>query len=268
MVLTSVLAFVGAHVVSATRPVRTTSSLTVLESTKRLSDRISVSLGGAQVGPLALSETEVDMENNLGVFSSVGSALLGGSALLLLAGCGDVHTFSLDPGDIDSESVAVDHACFDGSTIKLVRYSSECDSMSKSLDSVVHDGVVFSAEEVRTLESPCADGPAPAVDVHFALDSHSVLFDFSQVAQSGQFPGSDFEGYMLDVALEEGNGLLLAVTVDQELSTLGLNRSRLEWDRSHIAVNFQGVRYDQESLVKLDLIFAVVAVDPDDPELR
>jgi hypothetical protein len=56
--------------------------------------------------------------------------------------------------------------------------------------------------------------------------------------------------------LEEANGLLLAVTVDQEVSSLDVDGGDLEWDRSHIEVNFEGVAYDHQGLLKLDLLFA------------
>ena len=207
------------------------------------------------------------MKSNAGVFSRVGAALLTGSAVSLLAGCGDVDVFSLDPGHVEPGSVQVDDACFSGSAIQLIRYSSECEKASKSLTSEVYDGVVFTGEEVGTLESPCMDAPAPVIDVYFVLDSHSIVFDFSRVAQGDSFPATDFEGYMLDIVLGESNGHLLAVTVDQAFSTVNLDRRHLHWDPSHIEVNFEGLQYDEETFLKLDLLFEVVPIDPEDAEL-
>lgn len=198
---------------------------------------------------------EVDMKaKSFIVFCEGHAALLVGSALSLLVGCGDVNTFSLDPGHIDRDSVGLDHACFDGSAVELVRYSSACGRMSKSLASVVHAGVVFPAEQVETLEAPCADGPAPAIEVYFDMEDHSIFFNF--LAEGDRFPRGGFDGYMLDIELDESNGVLLAAMIDDELSTLDRDDGHIEWDRSHITVNFEGARYDQESLLKLDLIFA------------
>lgn len=187
------------------------------------------------------------------------AALFVASLVSALSGCGDAHAFRLNPGSMGPESGGTEHACFDGSEVKLVRYASACSETSKSLDSTVRDGLVFPAEDVETLESPCADGPNPAIDVLFELVSHSVILDFSQVAQSGRFPEADFDGYVLEVLLEESNGTLMSVAIDRELTNVAIDRGDVDWDRSRIDLNFAGVRYDETSLLKLDLTFARVS---------
>ena len=201
-------------------------------------------------------------KSNLVVSTRLSYALLVGTVLGLLTGCGDAHVFKTDTGHVDPSSISSGHACFDGSTIKLVRYSSACARTSESLVAQVHEGKVFSADEARTLSSPCADGPAPGIEVLFDMDSHSLFLDFSQVTHGDRFPKADFEGYMFDIVLEEANGLLLAVTVDQEVSSLDVDGGDLEWDRSHIEANFEGVAYDHQGLLKLDLQFARVSPLP------
>jgi hypothetical protein len=205
-----------------------------------------------------LSATEVIMKtkNTLAMSSWLGSALLFGGVLGLLAGCGDADVFEINAGRIDQDSIPTDHTCFGGSAIKLVRYSSVCGQTSSSLVSEVHEGMVFSAEDVRTLGSPCAHGPTPGIEIYFDEDSHSIFLDFSQVTHGDRFPEADFEGYVFEVTLEEANGILLGVTVDRELSSIGLNDDHVEWDGSHIDVNFEGVSYDHQGLLKLDLWFA------------
>lgn len=195
-------------------------------------------------------------KSTLAISRSLGSALLIGGVLGLLAGCGDVDAFKIDPGHIDQDSIHTDHTCFGGSAIKLVRYSSACAQTSTSLISEVHQGMIFSAENVRTLRLPCAHGPTPGIEIYFDEGSHSVFLDFSNVTHADRFPKADFEGYVFEVALEEANGTLLAVTVDRELSNIDLNDGNVEWDRSHFDVNFEGVSYDQQGLLKLDLTFA------------
>jgi hypothetical protein len=199
-------------------------------------------------------------KGTLVVSARLGSALLVGSAFGLLVGCGDAYAFKVSTDAIDPSAVRTGHACFDGSTVKLVRYSSECGRMSKSLVSTVREGIVFPADELRSLDSPCAEGPSPAIEVGFDARSHSILFDFRQVTQSDRFPDADFEGYMFDVALQQANGTLMAAMVDSEATTLDFDRNDIEVvDGSHLELNFEGVAYDARGLVKVDLIFARVA---------
>lgn len=186
-------------------------------------------------------------------------ACLLASLLVVVFGCGDPHTFKTSAGHIDPSSISPDHACFDGSTIELMRYSTACAKGSKSLAADVRDGTVFSAEDVGTLESPCDTGPSPAVEVSFDTGTHSLVLSFSQVSRSGRFPDADFDGYIFDVTLQEANGLLIDVTIDDGVSNLGLGADDIVWDPSHIEVNFAGTRYDQQSLLKLDLLFARIS---------
>lgn len=194
--------------------------------------------------------------------NKAGVALLVASVLGSFAGCGDAYTYDLDPGHIDPDSVGLEHACFDGSEITLVRYSSICDNTTRSLISVIHDGIVFSSDEVGNLGSPCGDGPTPAVEMLFDMTSHSVLLDFSAVAHGDRFPRTDFDGYVLDIALDPSNGTLVAVTVDRDLSTVALDEGDVEFDRSSIEINLEGTQYHQGSLLKLDLTIARVAPLP------
>lgn len=193
------------------------------------------------------------------VVAAIRYSLLFVSAVsVLAAGCGDVQTFETDPGHIDRSEVPEDHACLMGSAIELLRYSSSCERTGLPLTSQVRDGVVFAAEQVRTLASPCDDGPAPGFDLVFDEQSHSVLLDFSKVGEAGRFPEAAFEGYMLDVILQEENGMLLSVSIDREASTLRVDGEDIVWDRDHIEFNLEGVRYDEQSLLRLELLFARV----------
>mgnify|MGYP001819789025 FL=1 len=185
------------------------------------------------------------------------SSIIVGCALLVSnAGCGDVEVFDLDPGTIDPHSIDPDHICFDGSEVELVRHSSACETISKSLAGIIHDGLVFSAEEMQTLVLPCEDGPGPSIDVLFDMVNHSILLDFSNVEQADRFREADFDGYRFDITLHESNGLLLSLTIDRELTTLPLDDSDVSFGRGHVEVNLAGVPYDQESLLALNLLFA------------
>ena len=183
-------------------------------------------------------------------------ALRVGVAFGMLAGCGDVHGFKTHAGSIEPNHGPIGHACFDGSPVKLVRYSSDCGPTTKSLESDVHEGMVFSAEEVASLGSPCENGPAPALEVLFDMDSHSMVVDFSQVSEGDRFRAAVFDGYIFDVVLEESNGILVNVTVDREASSLDFNDSDLDFCDAYISMNFQGMAYDEGGLIKIDLDFA------------
>lgn len=177
----------------------------------------------------------------------------------MIAACGDAHSFTIDPGKIDPDSVPSDHACLMGSTIRLSRHSSACEGVTGPLSAEVASGTVFSADDVATLGPPCADGPTPGFEVVFNEASHNIFIDFSDVVDGGRFPNGGFEGYALDVTLEEHNGLLLDVAMDREVSTLDLDVGDIAWDRDHIEINLQGVTYDDGGLIKLDLFFARIA---------
>jgi len=183
-----------------------------------------------------------------------------GCALGLLVGCGDTHVFSLDPGSVDPGPTDGVVACLDGAEIELIRYSTLCErASSKSLVAEIGDGMEFSADQVRALESPCAEGPSPGVEIH--VEHSSLIFDFSNVTGPGRFPKADFEGYMIDVALNEDSALLLAATVDTEANSIGLENADISSDRRHIEVNFEDLSYDERGFVKIHLWFASVVQD-------
>jgi hypothetical protein len=185
-----------------------------------------------------------------------GTRLVLGCALGLLAGCGDAYVFSVNPGPGVDSSTDGGIACLGGAEIELVRHSSSCGSAtSKSLVAVIGDGIEFSAEQMRGLESPC-DGPSPGVEVR--LDDRSLIFDFSNVTKPGRFPKGDFEGYVIDVVLNEDSALLLAVSVDAEASSIGVENADVACSPSHIEVNFEDLSYDDSGFVKIDLWFASV----------
>jgi hypothetical protein len=181
------------------------------------------------------------------------------SALGLLAACG----FSLDPGHIDTTSD--DPGCLERAQVELLRYSSLCGrTSSESLLAKVRDGMEFPAEQVRTLQSPCSEGPNPAVEVH--LDHSSIIFDFSNVEQPGRFPTADFEGYVLDLILQDDNALLVGAKLDREASTLDLENVDVSFDPERIELNFEDIAYDDRGLVKINLRFSTARPRVDTPQ--
>lgn len=182
-----------------------------------------------------------------------------GSGLSLLAACG----FSVDPGHLGG--TGGDPGCLERAQVELIRYSSLCErSSSNRLLAEVQDGMEFSAEEVRTLESPCSEGPNPGAEVH--VEHTSLIFDFSGVEQPGRFPKADFEGYVLDLILRDDNALLVGATIDREASTLDLDDVDLSFDPERIELNFEDVAYDHLGLLKVDLRFSTARPRVDTPQ--
>jgi hypothetical protein len=175
--------------------------------------------------------------------------------LVSTSGCG----FSLDPGHIDRDAVEP-HLCFEGAEAKLLRYSTDCERPSATaLNAEVGDGMEFEASAVETLESPCTEAPSPAVAIE--IQDNALVFDFSKVERAGRFPDAHFDGYVIDIGLRPGNALLLEASVSPE-STIPLARDDIYHEPDHIEVNFAGLSYDENGLVKIDLWFANV-----DPQL-
>ena len=146
-------------------------------------------------------------------------------------------------------------AGFDGAEVELARYSSECARTSaKSLSAKVGEGTEFAGDAVGTLGSPCEEGPNPAVEVR--LERSRLVFDFSQVTDEGRFPETEFDGFVMNVDLHERNALLIAATLDKGLTTVALDQDDVYFERDYIEVNFEGVSYDREAMVEIELWFA------------
>lgn len=176
------------------------------------------------------------------------------SASGFLGGCGDAHTFSLNPGHLqrDPNSEAANLA---GADLELSRSSTLCDgSSSKSLRSKVGDGMEFSSVDVGSLDARCSASPTPGVEID--LERASLIFDFSSVESAGRFPNAVFDGYVFDVATAEDDLLLIAAAVDTTASNVEVVRVEVSNQPSRIEVNFAGASYDEHGFVKIDLLFA------------
>ena len=149
-------------------------------------------------------------------------------ALGALSGCGDGGLFSRN--QMDGSATGNLGADLDATKVTVVPYSTRC-------------GVNTAA--------PCAKHIDSAVEIY--VDGHSLIFDFSYVAQPGAVPGDDFEGYMLEVAPDADSPILGAV-VDAAATTLDIDMSNLAHDRGHLEVNFAGVSYAPGDFVKINLL--------------
>jgi len=210
-------------------------------------------------GSRKFNQKDVAMQNTITTRPRRAAALILGSALGLLAGCG----FSLDPGHIDPSSID-DPGCLEGAQLELVRHSTRCEQKnSKSVRAEVGDAMEFSAEQVRSLESPCTEGPNPGIEIHLDHGIGSLIFDFSNVAQADRFPNADFEGYTIDIVLRDHNALLVGARVDAEETNVEVENIDISFDPTRIEVNFEGVSYDDRGFVKIDLHFSSAGPRPE-----
>jgi hypothetical protein len=172
--------------------------------------------------------------------------------------------YSLNPGHIDPDTLGP-RASLDGLEVKLLRYSTHCDSKASApLVAKVGDGCEFPGDEVKTLGPSCAEAPSPAVDVY--VEEHHLIFDFSNVAEPGAFTGADFDGYIIDILRPRGGPIIFAMGVDDAMTTVDVDSVTLSHDYDHLEVNFQGVSYDHDSFVKIDLWLANMELRTDDVE--
>jgi len=89
------------------------------------------------------------------------------------------------------------------------------------------------------------------MDVHVEADA--VLVDFSTVGEPGVFPSGDFEGYVIYFARQCRDMALSSASVDKVLSNVpvGTHDVRTHFDR--LDINLEGVGYDDNSFIKIDL---------------
>jgi hypothetical protein len=87
------------------------------------------------------------------------------------------------------------------------------------------------------------------------IDGQSIIFDFSNVPKGGKISELDFEGYVLSVTEDSALPPILEAIMDATLSTIDSKDLDVQFDDKSIAVNFQGLTYDDATFVKIDLVF-------------
>lgn len=200
------------------------------------------------------------MEKSLAITSRKAATVAFAITLGVLAGCGNAHTFSLDPGQLEADARVVPLAGIEGADVELRRYATGCDAKTPDpIVAKVGDGTEFSAEQVGSLSAPCPESPSPDVDIQ--IEHRTLVFDFSNVEQSAGFPASEFDGYILDIAADNDGLVLVQALIDRDATTLDLEEEALSYDESHLEVNFAGATYDSSGFVKIDLFFADLSRD-------
>jgi hypothetical protein len=87
------------------------------------------------------------------------------------------------------------------------------------------------------------------------IDGESIIFDFSNVTKGGKISASEFEGYLVSVTEHSRLPRILEAILDATQSTIDSQDLDIQFDDKNVAVNFQGLDYDDATFVKIDLVF-------------
>jgi len=102
-------------------------------------------------------------------------------------------------------------------------------------------------------EARCVGVSGTQIEVF--IDGQSMIFDFSNVAKDGQISEADFDGYVLLAAEESNLPPILEAIVNAAMSTIDSQEVDVQFDDESVAVNFQGLDYDNATFIKIDLVF-------------
>jgi hypothetical protein len=166
-----------------------------------------------------------------------------------------------DPGHVEVDPSAV--GSMEGARVELIRHSTSCDSAeSEGLIVEVGPWLEYSAEAVGALKANCSLAPHPGVEVH--VEESAVVFDFSNVAEPGTFPGAEFEGYILNMLGTDDASVLVAALIDPETTTLDMVQDDLNYDPDRLAVNLAGRDFDSSSFLRVQLYLTRVSDPPEE----
>ena len=87
------------------------------------------------------------------------------------------------------------------------------------------------------------------------VDGQSLIFDFSNVSKTGRISEGEFEGYVLVVEEDSGLPPILDAIVDALKSSPGSENLDVQFDDKSVVVNLQGLDYDGDTFIKVDLTF-------------
>lgn len=102
-------------------------------------------------------------------------------------------------------------------------------------------------------EARCVGVSGTRVEVF--VDGESIIFDFSNVTKGGKISDADFEGYILTAAEDSSLPPILEAIIDASSSSIDSDGLDVQFDNKTVAVNFQGLDYDDATFIKIDLVF-------------
>lgn len=91
--------------------------------------------------------------------------------------------------------------------------------------------------------------------VEIFIDGQSIILDFSNVGTEGVITKSDFEGFIVSTTERSNLPPILEAVIDATMSHVDSKSLEVDFDDQNVAVNLQGLRYDQGTFIKIDLVF-------------
>ena len=143
-------------------------------------------------------------------------------------------------------------ADWQGAIVELVHVTTPCNEVSDGLRAFVADHMEFANCAVDAPKSLCSPGAEAAVAID--VQPHSIIYDFSNVADPGVFGRADFNGYVIADLLSAGPRIV-AASIDREATTFDLDDNDIVVDGDSVRTNFEGLAFDAGDFVKIDLVF-------------
>ena len=91
--------------------------------------------------------------------------------------------------------------------------------------------------------------------IEVLIDGQSIIFDFSNVTKDGKISEAEFEGYIVSLTEDSNLPPILEAIIDATKSTIASKDVDVDFDDKNVAVNFQGLDYDDATFIKIDLVF-------------
>lgn len=180
------------------------------------------------------------MENGLYTTIRNAALILVASLSVLASGCGDSF-LNQGGGMFDSILARRMKEQMRGADVELLEYTG-CEVL-KSDDP----------------EARCKGVSDTRIEVF--VDGQSIIFDFSNVDEDGTISEAAFEGYVVSLTEDSNLPPILEAIVDAATSKLDSKTLDLEFDDRNVAVNLRGLRYDQGTFIKIDLVFDEAVLD-------
>lgn len=99
----------------------------------------------------------------------------------------------------------------------------------------------------------CAGIRSAGVETFF--DGRSLVFDFSNAPSKGSIAEEGFEGYVLALTEDSRLASIVDAFVDETESTVEPDAVAIELDETSVSIDLGGLRYDDTTFVKIDLVF-------------
>jgi hypothetical protein len=181
------------------------------------------------------------------------SPMLAVVAASLFGGCGDIDTFKLRPASSGEIEPLAD---WEGAIVELVHMTEPCNETAGGLRALVGDHMEFANCAIGVPKSGCS----PSAEAALAIDvqPRSIVYDFSNVEDSGVFRRTDFNGYVIANLFGIGPRIV-AANIDREATTLDLDDDDIVVHDDSVHANFAGHAFDASDFVKIDLVFESIA---------